>query len=242
MHIADGNQPDPMETSKQSSLKLDLVSQVMYIRNGEVNPGDEAKVERLESKMSDWKRYVIGDSKNFTRDEISFDLHQVEKNFDGYWCEGDKCACKRTHWVIHESESNCWECMHDPCACNPPLELDQAEKAYFRFFLSCDGKTKTNIWLTRPTSDVATINYKRGEKKRKDRREKEKEEENYAQDQEYAQNHGSAATNMPRWLRKNMRGTRSRLVDRRRRKTNSLMKKSSAFIVTKILASSRKLR
>ena len=125
-----------------------------------------------------------------TTDKISFDLHQVEKNFDGYWCEGDKCACKRTHWVIHESESNCWECMHDPCACNPPLEWDQAEKAYFRFFLSCDGKTKTNIWLTQPTSDLATINYKRGEKKRKDRREKEKEEENCGQDQEYAQNHG----------------------------------------------------
>jgi hypothetical protein len=37
---------------------------------------------------------------------------------------------------------------------------------------------------------LATINYKHGEKKRKDRREKEKEEENCAQDQEYAGNHG----------------------------------------------------
>jgi hypothetical protein len=53
MHTADGNQPDHMETSKQSSLELDLVSQVLYIRNGEVNPSDEAKVERLESKTSD---------------------------------------------------------------------------------------------------------------------------------------------------------------------------------------------
>jgi hypothetical protein len=84
MQIADGNQPDPMETSKQPSLELDLVSQVMYIRNGEVNPGDEVKVERLEIKMSDWKRNVVRDSKNFTRDKISFDLHQAEKNFDGY--------------------------------------------------------------------------------------------------------------------------------------------------------------
>jgi hypothetical protein len=67
-------------------------------------------------------------------------------------------------------------------ACKPPLEWDQAEMAYFRFFLSCDGKTKTNLWLTRPASNLATINYKRGEKKRKDRREKEKEEENCAQD------------------------------------------------------------
>jgi hypothetical protein len=54
------------------SLELDLVSQVMYLRDGEVNSGDEAKVERLESKMSDWKRDVIGDSKNFTREEMSF--------------------------------------------------------------------------------------------------------------------------------------------------------------------------
>jgi hypothetical protein len=190
MQRADGNQPSSMETSNQSSLDMDLVSQVMYIQYGEVNPGDEAKVGRLESKMSDWKRDVKGDSKNFTRDEISSDLHEVEKNFDGYWCKGVKCACKRTHWVIRESETNCWDCMHDPCACNPPLEWDEAEKAYFRFFLSCDGKTKTNIWMTRPTSDLETINYKRGEKKRKDRRKKEDEEENCAKDQECAKNHG----------------------------------------------------
>jgi hypothetical protein len=80
--------------------------------------------------------------------------------------------------------------MHDPCACNTPLEWDQAEKAYFHFFLSCDGKTKTNIWMTQPTSDLAAIDYKRGEKKRKDRREHEHEEENCAKYQELAQNHG----------------------------------------------------
>jgi hypothetical protein len=189
MQRADGNQPSPVETSNQLSLQLDLVSQVMYIQYGEVNPGDEAKVERLKSKMLDWKRNVIGDSKNFMRDEILLDLHQVEKNFNGYWCEGVKCACNRMHWVIHKSETNCWDCMHNPCACNPPLEWDQAQKVYFCFFLYCDGKTKTNIWMTQPTSNLATINYKRGEKKRKDRREEENEEENCAKDQESAQNH-----------------------------------------------------
>jgi hypothetical protein len=65
---------------------------------------------------------------------MSFDLHQVENNFNGYWCGGVKCCCNRTYWVIHESETNCWDCMHDLCACNTPLEWDQAEKAYFRFF------------------------------------------------------------------------------------------------------------
>ncbi len=139
---ADGNQPDLMETSKQLSLQLDLVSQVMYIQYGEVNPGDEAKIERLKTKILDWKRDVIGDSKNFTREEISFNLYQVKKNFEGYWCEGDKCACKRTHWVIHGSETNCWECMHDPCVWCSPLELEEKENAYYRFFLSCDGNTK----------------------------------------------------------------------------------------------------
>jgi hypothetical protein len=176
--------------SKQLSLELDLVSQVMYIQYGEVNPGNEAKIERLETKMSDWKRDVIGDSKNFMREEISFDLNQVKKNFNGYWCEGDKCACKRTHWVIHQSETNCWDCMHDPFACRPLLEWDEGEKAYFRFFLSSYSKTRTNIWMMQPTSNLATINYKRGEKKRKDRQEKDNEEEKCAKDQESAQNHG----------------------------------------------------
>jgi hypothetical protein len=41
------------------SLDLDVVSQVFYLREGEVNPGDEAKVERLETKLSDWYRNVV---------------------------------------------------------------------------------------------------------------------------------------------------------------------------------------
>jgi hypothetical protein len=49
---------------------------------------------------------------------------------------------------------------------------------------------KKNIWMKQPTSDLATIDYKRGEKKRKDMREHENEEENCAKDQELAQNHG----------------------------------------------------
>jgi hypothetical protein len=79
--------------------------------------------------------------------------------------------------------------MHDPCACRPLLEWDEVDKVYFPFFLSCNGKTKTNIWMTRPTSDLATINYNCGEKKRKDRREKDNEEKKSVKDQESAQNH-----------------------------------------------------
>jgi hypothetical protein len=70
------------------------------------------------------------------------------------------------------------------------MNRDEAEQASFRFFLFCDGKTKKNIWLTKLVSDVATINYRRGEKKRKDRVEKEREEENCVENQQTVQNYG----------------------------------------------------
>jgi hypothetical protein len=41
------------------SDELPLVSQVMYFREGEVGPSDEAKVERLKRKLWDWKRDVV---------------------------------------------------------------------------------------------------------------------------------------------------------------------------------------
>jgi hypothetical protein len=41
------------------SLDLVVVNQVLYSREGEVNPGDEAKVERLETKLSDWYRDIV---------------------------------------------------------------------------------------------------------------------------------------------------------------------------------------
>jgi hypothetical protein len=65
--------------------------------------------------------------------------------------------------------------MHDPCACNPPLVWDEEEKAYYSFFLSYDGKTKRIIWMSKPIGTMTTINYRRGERKRKERMEKEKE-------------------------------------------------------------------
>jgi hypothetical protein len=54
--------------------------------------------------------------------------------------------------------------MHDPCACSPSLVWDDTEQAYYYFFLSCNGKTKKDIWLTKPIGNMATINCKkRGE-------------------------------------------------------------------------------
>jgi hypothetical protein len=58
------------------------------------------------------------------------------------------------------------------------------------FFLSCDGKTKNNIWLSEPTSDLAKISYKRKEKKQRNSMKKRKEEEECADNQQSAQEEG----------------------------------------------------
>jgi hypothetical protein len=48
---------------------------------------------------------------------------------------------------------------------------------HITFVLSYDGKTKNNIWLSGPTSDLAKISYKRKEKKQRDDMKKRKEQE-----------------------------------------------------------------
>jgi hypothetical protein len=154
------------------SDELPLVSQVMCFRQGEVEPGDEAKVEQLERKLWDWKGDVVGRvGKGLptpSQENMASDMVQVANNLEGYWCKGEKCMSSRTHWVLHSSETICWNCWHDPCACSVPLEWDEAEQAYYFFFLSCDGKTKNNIWLSEPASDLAKISYKRKEKKQRE--------------------------------------------------------------------------
>jgi hypothetical protein len=42
------------------SFELDLLSKVMYLCDGEVQPGEAAKVARFERKMMDWKQVVLG--------------------------------------------------------------------------------------------------------------------------------------------------------------------------------------
>ena len=180
------------------SLDLDVVSQVLYLREGEVNPGDEAKVvERLETKLSDWYRDVVqkvGKNKSVSekpkREDMLADSLEVENGFKGYWCEGEKCVSHRTHWVLHSSKTICWECRHDPCACSSPLVWDESEDVYYTFFLSCDGKTKENIWMSEPLSDLARISFRRKEKKRKENTEKKREEDECADNQQNTQNEG----------------------------------------------------
>jgi hypothetical protein len=53
-------------------------------------------------------------------------------------------------------------------------------------FLSCDGVTKTNIWMPEPTSDMAKISFKCKEKKRKAIVERKREEEECHKNQQNA--------------------------------------------------------
>jgi hypothetical protein len=131
----------------------------MYLREGVVEPGDEARVERLERKMFDFERDVarVGKKKRTSpREDIASNMVDVENKLEGYWCKGEKCLSSRTHWVLHSSETICWDCRHDPCVCAAPLVWDEAEQAYYHFFLSCDGKTKKNFWLSEPKREHET--------------------------------------------------------------------------------------
>jgi hypothetical protein len=70
------------------------------------------------------------------------------------------------------------------------LVWDEVEKAYYSFFLSCDGKRKKNIWMTEPESDLQKVIFKRAEKKRKERVEKQENEENCHDNQQKAKEEG----------------------------------------------------
>jgi hypothetical protein len=174
------------------SLNLPLVSLVKYLQEGEVNPGDEGKVIRFEKKMLDWRRDVVGGSKNFTRKDMSSDMCQVENSFDGYWCKGVKCLFARTHRVLHEMLG-----LHARSVCmQHTVGLGCYGAGLLPLFLSCDVKTKTNVWMSKPNGSMTTINYKRGEKKRKEREDKERTKrkkrkiENCADNQKSALNCG----------------------------------------------------
>ena len=82
------------------SVDLPLVSQVMYLREGGVKPGDEARVERLERKISDWERDLsreVKKERTTSREDLASDMVNTENNLKGYWCEGEKCLSSRTH-------------------------------------------------------------------------------------------------------------------------------------------------
>ena len=102
-----------------------------------MEPGDHAKVERLESKLLDWKHDVVDRvGKELPRPlkaDMASNMVQVKNNWEGYWCKGEKCISSPTHWVLHSSETICCDCGHDPCACAAPLVWDEAEQVYYHF-------------------------------------------------------------------------------------------------------------
>ncbi len=67
---------------------------------------------------------------------------------------------------------------------------DESEDAYYNFFLSCNGKTKENIWVSEPSSDLARISFNCKEKKRKDNLKAERDKEECANNQQHAQDAG----------------------------------------------------
>jgi hypothetical protein len=78
------------------SKDLDLVSQVMYLHEGEIEPGDEAKVERLECKLLDWKRNVVDrvgkELPTPLKEDMASNMVQFGNNLEGHWCKGEKCV------------------------------------------------------------------------------------------------------------------------------------------------------
>ncbi len=122
--------------------------------------------------------------------QIASDFFQMQWNLSGYWCDGGKCYCARTHWVVFSKDTFCYECMHDPCACRPPLFWDTTEDAYYRLFESCDATISRKIWLEKPSSTIERNKWCRQEKKRKDSEAKEAEMYDCKEKQEKAQNQG----------------------------------------------------
>jgi hypothetical protein len=164
----------------------------MYLREGEVNPGDEAKVIQYEKNIRMETRCFGGKLREDAVEGPNCYRHyQTRKWLQRILVRGSQMRVpEKSLGRLYSSKSNCWDCMHDPCACNPPLVWDDEENGCYSFFLSCDGRTKRNTWMTQPTGAIATINYKRGEKRKKDMIEKEKEEYKCVENQRSAQEYG----------------------------------------------------
>jgi hypothetical protein len=72
----------------------------------------------------------------------------------------------------------------------PSLGLGCIGDGVVQFFLSCNGKTKKNTWMSEPTSDLARISFNRKEKKRKDNLKSKRDKEECVDNQQNAQDAG----------------------------------------------------
>ena len=177
------------------SDQLSLVDQLMYFRDGFVYPGDEHKVAQLEKQIDDWERDVVNKEvplpgkKVPTRQSMASDLWKLMFGGDGYWCQGSECECERTHWVRQSADYFCYECMHDPCACRPPLMWDDAEVAYYRIN-SRNRKTPQKIWMSIPNSTTQVKKWWRDKQKVTEYEDRMEEIRVCHEEQEEAQNKG----------------------------------------------------
>jgi hypothetical protein len=177
------------------SKDLDCVSTIMYLREGDI-PDNEEKRLRLEKKIEEWNRDVVMDvtSKQKLSQEsklkMAEDFWEIESKYAGYWCEGEKCYCERTHWVLFSRQTFCYECMHDPCACNAPLIWDEEENAYYRVWESVNLEIQRILWMSPPASSTAMKKWRLEEKKRKEMLEVEKEERECYENQSIARKQG----------------------------------------------------
>ena len=54
------NLPNFQRKRKEMSQNVCLIGQIMYLMEGQIEPGDEAKVDRFERKISEWQRDAVG--------------------------------------------------------------------------------------------------------------------------------------------------------------------------------------
>ena len=175
--------------------EMSVVCQMMYFREGNVYPGDEQKVARLEKQIDDWERDVVQKKHTDegqmapTRATMAGDLWELMYGNEGYWCQGKECECDRSHWVRQSAEYFCWECMHDPCACRPPLLYDKPEEAYYRVN-SRGGVTPEKIWMSIPQTTTEVKKWWRDKQKVREYEERQDEMRACREEQEEAQNEG----------------------------------------------------
>jgi hypothetical protein len=177
------------------SEELCLISQMMYLQEGEVYPEDEAKIIRLEKQIKDWKRDIVAKepkkpgAERHTKNQMAAALWGILNAGDGYWCQGKQCECARSHWVIFDANNFCYECHHDPCACQAPLYWNPVEDAYYRID-ERSKKVNKNVWMCEPKSNYEVKRWWKHQKEISDHDDRRAEIRACENQQRQAQDHG----------------------------------------------------
>jgi hypothetical protein len=175
--------------------ELSLISQIMFLQHGEVDPENASKMIRLEKQVVDWKRDVVDkQTANASTEEHTFNsmaaaVWELLNDGDGYWCQGKTCECERSHWVRFEQENYCYECQHEPCACHAPLVWDEGEDAYYRINKR-SPKYNKKVWMSQPKTVPVVKRWWKEQKQISDDDDRHQELRECEENQREAQNHG----------------------------------------------------